>query len=105
MFHREEEHGEVLEQTDNSLTNLLRRRSTAAYVVGVIEYGRTRNYLTLCTVPALVLVRVWVHTLGDLQSVQLRNATTTVLSPYGLHLYLYMDGCGCTLWVTLRVFS
>ena len=47
----------------------------------LIQNGRTLNPLTLWTVPVLVriyvYVRVWVHTLDDLQSVQLRNATTT----------------------------
>ena len=42
---------------------------------GVIENGRTRNPLTLCSVPALVHVLVWVHIPGDPQSVQLRDAT------------------------------
>ena len=42
---------------------------------GVTENGRTGNPLALCSVP--VLVQVWVHILGDPQSVQLRNATTT----------------------------
>ena len=37
----------------------------------------TRNPLTLCIVPAVVYVRVWLHIPGDPQSVQLRNATTT----------------------------
>ena len=31
-----------------------------------------------------------------------RNPLTLV---YGLYLYLYMYRCGCTYWVTLRVFS
>ena len=44
---------------------------------GVIENGRTRNPLTLRTVPTLVLVRVWVQILGDPQTAQLRKATTT----------------------------
>ena len=46
----------------------------------VIENGRTRIPLTLCNVPVLVHVQVWVHILGDPQSVQLRNATTTIHS-------------------------
>ena len=41
---------------------------------GVIENVRTRKPLTLWTVPVPVLV--WVHILGDPQSVQLRDATT-----------------------------
>ena len=41
---------------------------------GVIENGCARNPLTLCSVPVLV-VQVWVHIPGDLQCVQLRNAT------------------------------
>ena len=44
---------------------------------GVVENGRARNPLTLCGVPALVHVRVWVHIPGDPQGVQPRNATTT----------------------------
>ena len=43
---------------------------------GVIENGRTCNPVTLGSVPALVHVQVWVHILGDPQSVQLRNAAT-----------------------------
>ena len=39
---------------------------------GVIENDRTRNPLTLWTVHGLVHVRVWVHALGNPQSVQLR---------------------------------
>ena len=35
---------------------------------GVTENGRTRNPLTLCSVPALVHVQVWVHLPGDPQS-------------------------------------
>ena len=53
------------------------RRRAAACMAGVIENGCARNPLTLCTVPVLVHVRVWVHIPGDPQSVQLRNATTT----------------------------
>ena len=45
---------------------------------GVIENGRIRNPLTLCSVPVLVPVQVWVHILGDPQNVQLRNATTNL---------------------------
>ena len=45
---------------------------------GVIENGRTCNPLTIWTVLVLVLVQVRVYVLGDPQSVQLRNATTTV---------------------------
>ena len=45
---------------------------------GVIENGRARNTLTLWTVPVLIHVRVWVHTLVDCRRVQLRNATTLV---------------------------
>ena len=44
---------------------------------GIIESGRTRNPLTLRTVPVLVHIRVWVHILGD---PQLRKATTTSTS-------------------------
>ena len=44
----------------------------------VIENGCTCNPLTLSTVP--VLVRVWVHLLGDPISVQLRNAAISPLS-------------------------
>ena len=40
----------------------------------VIENSQTRNPLTLCSVH----VRVWVYILGDPQSVQLRNTTTTI---------------------------
>ena len=49
---------------------------------GVIENGRACNPLTLCSVPALFFVQVWVHTPGvtQSQSVQLRNATTTTFS-------------------------
>ena len=47
---------------------------------GVFENGRTRNPLTLCSVPVLVHVQVWVHIPGDPQSVQLRNATTTTFT-------------------------
>ena len=36
---------------------------------GVIENGRARNPLTLCSVPVLY-VQVWVHIPGDLQSAQ-----------------------------------
>ena len=56
--------------------------------------SHTCNPLTLWTVPVLVHVWVWVHTLGDPQKVQLRNATTSILSSYGLYLDLYMYGCG-----------
>ena len=48
----------------------LRRRSAAAYMAGVIENCRTHNPLTLWTVPLFVHVWVWVHILGDPQSVQ-----------------------------------
>ena len=34
---------------------------------GVIENGHARNPLTLCSVPALVHVQVWVHIPGDPQ--------------------------------------
>ena len=44
---------------------------------GVIENGLTHNPLTLCSVPVLVHVQVWLHMPGDPQSVQLSNATTT----------------------------
>ena len=49
---------------------------------GVIENGHACNPLTLCSVPVLVHVhvQVWVHTPGDPQIVQLRNATTTTYS-------------------------
>ena len=50
----------------------------------VIENGRARNPLTLCSVPTLVHVQVWVHKPGDPQSVQLRNATTAT-SPNAMH--------------------
>ena len=46
---------------------------------GVIKNGRTCYPLTLCSVPALVHVQV--HILGDHQSVQLRNTTTTTWIP------------------------
>ena len=35
--------------------------------------------LSVCSVPVLVQVQVWLCIPGDPQSVQLRNATTTVL--------------------------
>ena len=41
------------------------------------KWSCMRNPLTLCSVPALVLVQVWMHIPGDPHSVQLRNATTT----------------------------
>ena len=41
-------------------------------------------------------VRVWMHILGDPRSDQLRDARKTILSPYGLCLYLSMYECGCT---------
>ena len=47
---------------------ILRRRSAAAYMMGVINNSRTRDRL-------LLRVRVWVHILG----VQLRNATITTV--------------------------
>ena len=43
----------------------------------LIENGRARNPLTLCSVPALVHVQVLVHIPGNPQSVHLRNASTT----------------------------
>ena len=33
----------------------------------------------------------------------LKTVAHAILSPYGLHLYLYMYACGCTYRVTLRV--
>ena len=39
----------------------IRRRSAAAYMAGVIENGRTRSPLTLCSVPVFVHVRVSVQ--------------------------------------------
>ena len=75
---------------------------------GVIENGRAHNPLTLCSVPVLVHVQVWVHIPGDPQRVQLRNATTTTSghlfidllkayrsvnhagSPQGIYLFIYL---------------
>ena len=46
-------------------------------MVGVIANSRTRiSSPILWTVPVLVHLRVWVHILGDPESVQLRNTTT-----------------------------
>ena len=46
-------------------------------MVGVIANSRTRKSSPiLWTVPVLVHLRVWVHILGDPESVQLRNTTT-----------------------------
>ena len=48
----------------------------------LVENGHTRNPLTLCSVPAIVHVQVWVHIPGghmkqeDPQNAHLRNATT-----------------------------
>ena len=62
-------------------------------MAGLTENGRRRNPLTLRTVPVLVHVRVWVHTLGDPQSVQLRNnklgilVTSTVFAQYMPQFY------------------
>ena len=58
----------------------LRRWECGCLHGGVIENGCSRNPLTLCSVPVLVHVHVWVHILGDPQSVQLRKATTTTKS-------------------------
>ena len=35
----------------------------------------------------------------------LKTVAHAILSPYGLYLHLYVYGCGCTYWVTLRVFT
>ena len=35
----------------------------------------------------------------------LKTVAHAILSPCGLCMYLYMYGCGCTHWVTLREFS
>ena len=55
----------------------LRRQECGCLHGGVIENGRTHQSLTLCSVPVLVHVGVWMFIPGDPQSVQLRNATTT----------------------------
>ena len=66
---------------------------------GVIENGRARNPLTLCNVPVLVHVQVWVHVPGDPQSVELRNATTTTSSQSQLFaLFLQLSPF---FWVTV----
>ena len=39
---------------------------------GHFENGRARNPLTLCSVPVLVHVQLWVHTPGDPQSVNIQ---------------------------------
>ena len=44
---------------------------------GVIENGRARNPLTLCSVPVLY-VQVWVHIPGDLQSAQQQQQLFTL---------------------------
>ena len=45
----------------------------------VIENGRARNPLTLCSVPELVHVQACVHIPGDPQSVKLRNVALLLL--------------------------
>ena len=62
---------------------------------GVIENGHTHNPLTLWTLSVLVHVRVWVHILGDAQSVQLRNGTTTTTTNT-----VIVPGSSC-FWVLL----
>ena len=62
---------------------------------GEIVNGRSRNHLTLWTVPILVHVRVWVHILGDPQSVQMRNATTTQAKCVCVCVCVSVCVCGC----------
>ena len=70
-----------------------RRRRTGCLHGGVIENVRARNPLTLCSVPALVHIRVWEHIPGDPQSVQLRNpsATTTTHERFFLVIGLFIS--------------
>ena len=51
--------------------------SATAYMAGSLKTVAQRNPLTLCSVPVVVHVQVWVHIPGDPQRAQLRNATTT----------------------------